>query len=396
MDQIPYGRHAIYQDDIEAVEEVLGTGFITQGPMVGQFEQALAQVCGADHAVAVSSGTAALHIAALAAGLGPGSAGVTTPISFLASANCLIYTGAKPLFADIDPSTTCLNPAEVDRLCNEAAAAGNPVKMIVAVDFAGVVADLPALAAIARRHGAVLVEDAAHSLGAEYAFGDDRFKAGCCAHSDMAITSFHPVKHITTGEGGAVLTNNAELARKLRILREHGIERGTDPEEPWRYEMVELGYNYRLTDFQCALGLSQLGKLPDFLSKRRILADRYDRLLAPMAHELILPPRPAGQHPAWHIYVIRLRPRPGEDIQALAARRARVFRELRLAGVLVQVHYIPISSQPYYRRQYSPDEAGLVNAYAYYAACITLPLFPALEEKAQDYVAARLKDSLAV
>lgn len=395
MQQIPYGRHTIYEDDVQAVEDVLRNGFITQGSMVQRFEQALAQTCGAKHAVAASSGTAALHIAALAAGLQPGNAGMTTPISFLASANCIAYAGATPLFGDIDPYTVCLDPAQVDQLCQKAAAEGNPVKMIVAVDFAGVVADLPALAGIARRHNAVLVEDAAHSLGAQYTRESQNFSAGCCAHSDMAITSFHPVKHITTGEGGAVLTNDDDLAARLRRLREHGINRCNDPDEPWRYDMVELGFNYRLTDFQCALGLSQLIKLPDFLEKRRSLADRYDEILAPMSDDIVLPPRPDAQTPAWHIYVIRLRVKPDQNIEDVAKRRAGVFRALREAGIFVQVHYIPISSQPYYRETFRPDESRLTNAYDYYAQCITLPLFPSLAEEQQNYVVSELRKALS-
>lgn len=394
---IPYGRQSLDRSDRVAVDQVLESPRLTQGPQVEAFEAALAEYCGAAHAVVVSNGTAALHLAALVADLGPGRSGLTTPLTFLASANCLVYAGARPLFADIDPDTLCLDPGAAAKVCQQARAEGRPVGLIVAVDFAGAIADLAALRALADAQGALLVEDAAHSLGASYDLEGRTLRSGCCRHAHLATLSFHPVKHITTGEGGAVLTNDPELARRLRRLREHGIERGADPRQPWLYTMTELGFNYRLTDIQCALGLSQLRRLDGFLARRREIAAAYDRdLAAPdLAAELAPPPRPQGQNPAWHLYVIRLRPRPGEDCAALAERRRRLFVHLHQAGIQVQVHYIPVNSQPYYRQCHGCDPADTPHCQAYYAACISLPIFPDLDEAQRARVVAELRAGLA-
>src|SRR5438445_4059647 len=271
---LPCGRQWVDEEDIRAVVEILRSDWLTQGPMVKAFEQALADYCGARYAVAVSSGTAALHLACLAAGVGPGDGGLTSPISFAASANCIAYCGGAPAFVDIDPRTITMEPASLERTCQQ-----QPPKVVIPVDFAGQPADLPAIYQIARKVGALVIEDAAHSLGATYDYQGQPFRTGSCAHADMATLSFHPVKHITTGEGGAVLTNDAGLYQRLLDLRTHGITRDparlTRDDGPWYHEQQELGFNYRITDIQCALGLSQLRKLAAFVARRRELVQRY-------------------------------------------------------------------------------------------------------------------------
>jgi perosamine synthetase len=330
---LSYGRQWVDEDDIAAVVDCLRGDWLTQGPRVEQFEAALAAATGARHAVAVSSGTAALHLAALAAGIAPGDTGVTSAITFVASANCIAYCGGQPHFADVNPDTALVDLGSLKDRVAELTRSGRPPKLIVPVDFAGQPADLPAIRDIADGCGAKVVEDAAHALGASYMHGGTTFRAGCCAHSDMAILSFHPVKHVTTGEGGAVLTNDPGLAKRLRNLRTHGIHRDparlTRPDEgPWYYEQDELGYNYRITDLQCALGISQMKKLGRFVERRNAIARIYDAALAqsPLAGWLA----PLGRRPqtgvhAYHLYVVRLVRRPGETLDALALRRKAFY-----------------------------------------------------------------------
>lgn len=392
---LPYGRQWIDDDDVAAVVECLRGDWLTQGPTIEKFEQALCQATGAKHAVAVASGTAALHLAALACGIQPGNSGVTSAITFVASANCMAYCGGEPHFADVDPTTGLMDLASLEARLKELAAAGNAAKLIVPVDFAGQPADLPAIRKLADQHGAKVVEDAAHSLGASYRSGDQVCQAGSCTHTDAAILSFHPVKHVTTAEGGAVMTNDAALAERVRTLRTHGIHRDpkrfTRPDEgPWYHEQAELGFHYRITDLQCALGVSQMKKLQRFVARRNDLARQYDRELAPLAEHIVpLRQRTETKVNGYHLYVVRLVRRPKESLEQLAARRKKLFLALREVGILTQIHYIPVPMQPYFRERAGELGAGAAE---YYASCLSLPLFPRME----DADVARVVSSLQV
>ena len=351
---IPYGRQSVDDDDIAAVVGVLKGDWLTQGPHVEDFEAALAARVGARHAVAFANGTAALHGAAAAAGLGPGDTVVTSPLTFVASANCARYVGATPALVDIDPDTLNLDVSAVP----------DDADALVAVHYAGLPVDLRSLASRPR----VVIEDAAHALGATTPDGP----VGCCAHSDMAVFSFHPVKHVTTGEGGAVTTNDDGLAARLRAFRNHGTVRTPD-EGGWAYDVATLGFNYRLTDIQAALGTSQLAKLDRFLARRRDLAVRYRDLLAGTA--VVLPPEaPAGFEHAYHLFPVRV------------PERRRVYDELRAAGIGVQVHYVPLHRHSTFASlpDMSPDRYP--HAEAACAGLLSLPLFPDLTDTEQDRV----------
>lgn len=370
---IPYGRQEIDDLDVRAVSEAIRDRLITQGPRVAQFEEALAIAVGARYAVAFNSGTAALHAAYFAAGVGPGRGVLTSPITFVATANAALYLDAPVRFADVDPASVLLDPAAV------AAADPTGIAVLAPVHLTGQVAPMAQLSQLARSRGWMMVEDAAHALGASYVTSDGReHRVGACAHSDMCCLSFHPVKHITTGEGGAVTTNSEPLAALLRRFRSHGITR--EPEEletdegPWYYEQHDLGFNYRLTDLQCALGLSQLRRLDDFVARRRIIAARYDAAFADMPGLEVLKV-PAGSRGSYHLYVIRVD----------ARRRRTIFESLRETGIGVNVHYLPVYRQPYYRRHGFAD-TSLPEAERYYAEAISLPMFPGLTKADQHRV----------
>ncbi len=374
---IPYARQWISEEDIAAVAAVLRSDLLTQGPAVEAFEHALAHETGAAHAVAVSSGTAALHLVCAALDLGPGRVGVTTPITFAATANAFLYTGAGVRFADVDPVTGLLDPAALEDTLRRLAAEGAPPGVVIAVSLAGRAADLPALRAVCDRWGWTLVEDAAHSLGAAC--------SGGCAHTRAAILSFHPVKHVCCGEGGAVLTNDAALAARIRSLRTHGIERppaGALPpgEGGWFYEQVELGFHYRLTDLQAALGTSQLRRLPEFLARRRALARRYVDAFAEDVFRSVLAAPVFEEGHAWHLFVVHFRS---------AKLRLAAHEHLLAAGVRTQVHYIPVYRHPHHRRA-APHEP-LPGAEAFYRGCLSLPLFPKLTDAEQDRVIEALR-----
>lgn len=378
---IPYGRQIISEDDIRAVETVLRSDFLTQGPVVPAFEQSVANRVGAAHAVAVNSATSALHIACLALDLGPGDLLWTSPITFVASANCGRYCGADVDFVDIDPETFNLCPDALEARLAEAARAGRLPKVIVAVHMCGQSPDMLRIAALARAHGIRLIEDASHSIGADY----HGAPVGNCAHSDITVFSFHPVKIITSAEGGMALTNDPALAARMERLRSHGITR--DPalmthasDGPWYYQQLELGWNYRMTEMQAALGLSQMDQLDHFIARRRALADRYDSTLA--ALPLRCPGRQANADSAWHLYVIRL-----ED----ATRHRSVFEALRAGGIGVNLHYIPVHLQPYYRAL-GFDAGHCPAAEDYYSRAISIPLHAGLSEAEQDTVVAALTD----
>ncbi len=380
---LPYGRQSIDEDDIAAVVAVLRSNWLTQGPAIDRFERKIADYCGVKYAVAVANGTAALHIAAAALDLRPSDCLWTSPNTFVASANCARYLGADVDFVDIDPRTYNLGVTKLEEKLSTAAKAGRLPKVIVPVHFAGQSCEMEAIAALARRYGIIVLEDAAHAIGASYRGRP----VGSCAHSDLAIFSFHPVKIITTGEGGMVVTNRADLYERLLRLRSHGITR--DPKHmegeshgPWYYQQTELGWNYRLTDLQAALGESQMNKLDAFVARRRALALRYDELLRDLP--LITPWQHSDTASAWHLYVIRLR------LDLLKKTRRQIVEELRAAGIGVQIHYIPVHTQPYYRRLGFKD-GDFPEAEQYYAETISLPMFPGLTDAEQARAAETLK-----
>jgi UDP-4-amino-4,6-dideoxy-N-acetyl-beta-L-altrosamine transaminase len=376
MRPLPYGRQTIEDDDVRAVAEALRGDLLTTGPMVDRFEAALAERCCVRHAVVVSSGTAALQAAYFACGVGAGTEVITSPLTFAATANAALMLGAAPVFVDIDPRTLTIDPVEVR-------AALTPCTRVIApVDYAGEPADLDALRAIAREHKLLMVEDASHALGATLGGR----KVGQLA--DLTVLSFHPVKHVTTCEGGAVLTDEPRLAERARDFRNHGIVRdqrrlGVDEGE-WFYDIAEVGLNYRLTDVQCALGLSQLGKLDRFLNRRRELAKAYRRQLAAERRILLPPARDDDAH-AWHLFPIRL---AGEDPP-----RRLVFERLRASGVMAQVHYMPVNSfQAYRARGYRPEQTP--HALDAYRRLISLPLFPAMQDSDVGRVVQALREAL--
>lgn len=402
---LPYGRHGIGEDDIAAVVEVLRGDWLTTGPAVAKFETALAERVGARHAASCSSGTAALHLAALALGLGPGDAVVVPTMTFLATANAARYVGAEVVFSDVDPETGLMRPEDLEAALNRAAKTPDlAVKAVFPVHLNGQCAEMEGLAVTAKAHGLAVVEDACHALGASCRLADGATAtAGDCRHSDMAVFSFHPVKTVAMGEGGAVTTNDGALYEKLVRFRNHGMVRDAAAFEqkeqafdsnggadgganPWYYEMPEMGFNYRASDIHCALGASQLAKLDGFVSKRRALADRYDDLLAP------LPPmaRPVARapycDPAWHLYVVLI------DFAMAGLSRATLMQKLREKGVGTQVHYIPVHEQPYYRERYGRQ--ALPGADAYYARALSLPLFPAMNDGDVERVVESLRSCL--
>lgn len=378
---IPYGRQEITAADIAAVTAVLGSDFLTQGPAIPRFEQAIADYCGVAHGVAVNSATSALHLACLALDLGPGDRLWTSPNTFVASANCGRYCGAAVDFVDIDPDTYNLSPWALATKLEAAAASSRLPKVVVPVHFAGQPCDMQAIATLGQRYGFRIIEDASHAIGGRYRGG----AIGNCRYSDITVFSFHPVKIITTGEGGLATTNDPALAERLARLRSHGITREPAemrgaPEGPWYYQQIELGFNYRITDIQAALGLSQLQRLDDYVVRRQYLAARYDRGLA--ALPLGLPYRDAQHQSALHLYPIQVR-----------AERSRVFAALRQAGIGVNVHYIPVHTQPDYG-QFGFKRGDFPIAEAYYDHAISLPLFPTMTEAEQDQVMAVLATAL--
>jgi len=387
---IPYARQDISEADIAAVVRVLRSDFVTQGPVIEQFEQALAGYCGARHAVAVCNATAALHLACRALGLGPGDTLWTSPNTFVASANCALYCGAGVDFVDVDPRTYNISTAKLEEKLAHAAKSGRLPKVLVAVHFAGQPCDMAAIGALAKRYGVAVIEDAAHAVGATDGTGDETARVGAGAHSDMTVFSFHPVKILTTGEGGMLLTNRPELAERLRLLRSHGVTRDAArmqgaPDGPWYYEQVELGYNYRITDIQAALGLSQFQRLDAFLARRRQLAAQYNRLLdgAP----LTLPWQRPQALSAWHLYVVRVPAGGRRD-------RRAVFDGLHAAGIRANVHYIPVHLQPHYRAL-GFKTGDFPEAERYYAEAISLPMYAALSDTDQARVAAELGSLLS-
>lgn len=381
---IPYGRQDISQDDIDAVVAVLKSDFLTQGPAVPAFEAALCATTGAAHAFAMNSATSALHVACAALGLGPGDRLWTSPISFVASANCGLYCGASVDFVDIDPKSFNMCPEALAQKLEAAERDGTLPKVIVPVHLCGQSCDMARIGALAKRYGVKVIEDASHAIGGSYKGAP----VGNCAYSDVVVLSFHPVKIITTAEGGAALTNDAQLAERIALLRSHGITRDPalmthEPDGPWYYQQVALGWNYRMTDVQAALGTSQMQRLAKYVDLRHAHADAYDAELAGLA--LTTPWRQPDTRSALHLYVIQL--------NDPSYRRRAVFEGLRRRGIGVNVHYIPIHLQPYYRAM-GFAEGDFPAAETYYSRAISLPMFPTMRNQDRQTVVAALSEEL--
>lgn len=368
---IPYGKQTIEQDDIQAVVDVLKSDFLTTGPKIAEFEQTVADYVGAKYAVAISNGTSALHAACFAAGIGPGDEVITTPLTFAASANCVLYCGGTPVFADVDPKTYNIDPEDIRRKITDR------TKAIIAVHLAGQPCDMDAIHSIAREHGLIVIEDGAHALGSVY----KGKKVGCL--SDMTTFSFHPVKPITTGEGGMIVTDNEDFYKKMVLFRSHGITRDdsimTRNDGPWFYQQFDLGYNYRITDIQCALGCSQMKKLDRFLAQRKKIVARYNEAFAD-CDNIITPYQLSDTESGWHLYMVQVK----------NCDRRQVFEAMREKGIGVNVHYIPVYMHPYYQ-EHGYETVHCANAEEIYSHIISLPLYPGLTFEQQDYVIDALK-----
>ena len=368
---IPYGKQTIEQDDIQAVVDVLQSDFLTTGPKIAEFEQTVADYVGAKYAVAISNGTSALHAACFAAGIGPGDEVITTPLTFAASANCVLYCGGTPVFADVDPKTYNIDPEDIRRKITDR------TKAIIAVHLAGQPCDMDAIHSIAREHGLIVIEDGAHALGSVY----KGKKVG--SMSDMTTFSFHPVKPITTGEGGMIVTDNEEFYKKMVLFRSHGITRDdsmmTRNDGPWFYQQFDLGYNYRITDIQCALGCSQMKKLDRFLARRKEIVARYNEAFAD-CDNIITPYQLSDTESGWHLYIVQVK----------NCDRRQVFENMREKGIGVNVHYIPVYMHPYYQ-EHGYENVHCANAEEIYSHIISLPLYPGLTSEQQDYVIDTLK-----
>ena len=368
---IPYGKQTIDQDDIQAVEDVLQSDFLTTGPKIAEFEQTVADYVGAKYAVAISNGTSALHAACFAAGIGPGDEVITTPLTFAASANCVLYCGGTPVFADVDPKTYNIDPEDIQRKITDR------TKAIIAVHLAGQPCDMDAIHSIAREHGLIVIEDGAHALGSVY----KGKKVG--SMSDMTTFSFHPVKPITTGEGGMIVTDNEDFYKKMILFRSHGITRDdsmmTRNDGPWFYQQFNLGYNYRITDIQCALGCSQMKKLDRFLARRKEIVARYNEAFAD-CDNIITPYQLSDTESGWHLYIVQVK----------KCDRRQVFENMREKGIGVNVHYIPVYMHPYYQ-EHGYENVHCANAEEIYSHIISLPLYPGLTSEQQDYVIDTLK-----
>lgn len=379
---IPYGRQSISEDDVRAVTEVLRSDFLTQGPAVPLFEEAVKSHCGAAYAVAVNSATSALHLACLALDIGKDDLVWTSPITFVASANCILYCGAQVDFVDIDPITLNMSVTELSAKLERTTRAGGKLpKAVIAVHMCGQSCDMAGIHALAQAYGFRVIEDASHAVGGRYR----NHPVGDCQYSDITIFSFHPVKIITTGEGGMALTNAPELAKKMMLLRSHGITRDvsdmTGPSEgPWYYQQIALGFNYRMTDIQAALGSSQIRHLEEWVSRRHVLAAHYDTALADLP--LLLPHQHRDAYSAWHLYVVQLK-------DEAPINRSEMFAALRADGIGVNVHYIPVHLQPYYRTL-GFQTGDFPAAEIYYARAISIPLYSALSPAEQNYVIKRL------
>lgn len=383
---IPYGKQNISAADIEAVVQVLQSDFLTQGNKVPEFEQKTAEYCGAKYGVAVNSATSALHIACLALGLGKGDVLWTTPTTFVASANAALYCGAKVDFVDINLQTGNLSVAHLREKLAQAALSGSLPKIVMPVHLCGEPCDMREIFELSKEYGFKIIEDASHAIGASYQDG----KVGNCQFSDITVFSFHPVKIITTAEGGLATTNHIDLYKKMALLRSHGITRDPstmawESDGDWYYQQIDLGYNYRMTELQAALGISQMTRLGEFVAKRHELAQNYDRLLRDLP--IILPYRAPDRQSALHLYPIRVLPESGKT-------RKQVFDFLRENGINVNVHYIPVHTQPYYREHFDFQAGDFPNSEQYYSEIISLPIYFDLNDSQQNHIADTLKIAL--
>ncbi len=382
---IPYGRQEVTEADIEAVRAVLTSDYLTQGPAVGRFERAVAQAVGAASCVASNSATSSLHIACLALGVGPGDLVWTTPITFVASANCARYCGADVDFVDIDPRSYALSPERLAEKLEAAERAGRLPKVVIPVHLAGQPADMPAIRALSQRYGFKVIEDASHAIGGRIGSKP----VGACEYSDITVFSFHPVKIVTTGEGGAAVTNDPVLARRMALFNSHGITRdpaemSKEPDGAWYYEQIALGFNYRMTDIQAALGVSQLDRLDEYVARRHAIARVYDDGLAGLP--ITTPWRSQEDYSGFHLYVIRLH-------RDAPMTRRQLFDHLRAKGILVNLHYIPVYRQPDFAR-YGIRPEDFPEAEAYYAEAISLPLFPTLTAEQQAFVIETIREAV--
>lgn len=386
MSMIPYGRQDISETDIQAVVDVLRSDYLTQGPAVPAFEKSIADYCGTAHAVAVNSATSALHIACLALDVGPGAIVWTSPITFVASANCALYCGAQIDFVDIDPQTYNLSVARLAEKLAQAEKTGHLPKAVIPVHLCGQPCDMARIHELSQQYGFKIIEDASHAIGGKY-----RGKPiGNCRYSDITVFSFHPVKIITTGEGGMALTKDPQLAKRMQLLRSHGITRDAadmthSPDGVWYYQQIDLGFNYRMTDLQAALGLSQMKRLDEFVPKRHAIANRYDKLLADLP--VVTPWQHPDSYSGWHLYVIRL------NANNINKAHREVFDAMRAAGVGVNLHYIPVHRQPYYERM-GFRQGQFPVAEKYYTEAISLPMYPGLLEAQQDEVVSALNKAI--
>ena len=387
MKSIPYGRQSVSPEDIAAVVEVLQSDWLTTGPAVEAFEAAVTEYCGVRHAVAVNSATSALHIACMALGLQKGDVLWTTPNTFVASANCALYCGADVDFVDIDPQTYNMSATALRQKLEAAKKQGRLPKVLVPVHFSGQPCEMREIAALAKEYGFAVIEDASHAIGATY----EASRIGDCRYSDMTVFSFHPVKIVTTAEGGMVTTQDQQLAERLRLYRSHGITRDSSKmteasHGDWYYQQIDLGYNYRITDLQCALGTSQMKRIDSFLARRREIAATYDRELRGLP--LILPKQLDCVQSAWHLYVIQI------DENKAGKNRKEMFDFLRSKGIGVNVHYIPVHTQPYYQQKFGFQTGDFPVAEEYYSQAISLPMYAELSCEQQQQVISAVKEAL--
>ncbi|MCK5451180.1 MAG: UDP-4-amino-4,6-dideoxy-N-acetyl-beta-L-altrosamine transaminase [Candidatus Omnitrophica bacterium] len=383
MKYIPYGKQSIDKNDIKAVEEVLKSDWITQGTKIGDFEKAIAKYCGAKYAVAVSNGTAALHLTCVITGLKKGDEAITTPITFLATSNAVLYSGAKPVFADVNSKTANIGLEEIKSKITK------KTKAILPVHFAGRPCDMPGIYKIARQNKITVIEDACHALGAEYKYKGTWYKVGSCKHSDMTVLSFHPVKHITTGEGGAITTNSRKIYERLQSLRSHGVYKSDaliKKYGSWYYEMRELGFNYRITDFQCALGITQLKKIKNLLKKRRDIARYYDRSLKGLEY-VGLPKLGNSEKHAYHLYPLAI------DFKKYNITKIEFVNALKKRKILTQVHYRPVYLQSYYNKL-GYKRGSCPNAEEFYKKELSIPMYSSMSDNNVVYVADTLKNIL--
>jgi UDP-4-amino-4,6-dideoxy-N-acetyl-beta-L-altrosamine transaminase len=380
MKYIPYGRHSIDNRDIRNVIKMLASDWITQGPRVKEFENALAKYCKVKYAVAVSSGTAALHLACLTAGLKRGDEAITSPITFLATPNSVLYTGATPVFADIDYRTVNIDLWQIERKITK------KTKAILPVHFAGLPADMEKIYNIAKKNRLIVIEDACHALGAKYKADGKWIKVGSCRHSDMAVFSFHPVKIITTGEGGAITTNNKQFYEKLKALRNHGVYRdaATGKKGLWYYEMRNLGFNYRITDFQCALGISQLKKINAFIKRRKQIAHRYNEFFKDKGG-ITVPFIDDNASSSWHLYALKV------NYRYFGVSRTQLMHALMQHNIGTQVRYIPVYRQPFYKARFHLDRSDFPQSESYYERALSIPIFAALADNQIDYIIHRFR-----